>query len=64
MKEIKEIFLTLGEAISVISAISVGHFYLMRKVLLLSHGNEGNKGNSLTRPKRSPFCYFCSFCGT
>ena len=55
---------SLCEALSAISAISAGHYYLMRIVVLLSHGNKRNKGNSLTRPMRSPFCYFCHFCGT
>ena len=32
IKEIKEIFIPLGAALSVISAISVGHYYLMRIV--------------------------------
>ena len=32
IKEIKEIFIPLGEALSAISAISAGHYYLMRIV--------------------------------
>ena len=35
IKEIKEIFIPLGEAISAISAISAGHYYLMRKVFIV-----------------------------
>ena len=36
MKEIKEILLpSLCEALSVISAISVGHYYLMRIVFIV-----------------------------
>ena len=45
IKEIKEIFIPLGAALSVISVISVGHYYLMRIVLLLSRRDKGNKGN-------------------
>ena len=38
---------SLGEALSAISAISVGHYYLMRIVLLLSHGKNGNLYSAL-----------------
>ena len=75
MKEITEILLpSLCEALSALSALSAGHYYLMRIVFLLScshrlcrfacRRNKGNKGNLVTLTLRSPFCPFCSFCGT
>ena len=38
IKEIKEIFLPLGEALSAISALSAGHYYLMRIVFYCPAG--------------------------
>ena len=68
MKEIKEIFIPLGEALSVISAISAG--------LLLYHATGFSTKEYFCPaeikeikeifipPRRSTFCYFCYFCGT
>ena len=44
IKEIAEIIVT--DPREVLSALSAGHYYLMRLVFLLSRRNEGNKGNS------------------
>jgi len=70
IKEIKEIFVPTREALSVISALSVGHYYLMRIVFLLSRShrlcrfarrrNKRNKGNLLA-PSAKPFLPFLLF---
>ena len=45
IKEIKEILLPARcEALSAISAISVGHYYPMR-IVFISRRNKGNQGN-------------------
>ena len=62
IKEIKEIFISLGEALSAISAITAGQL-LPHAESFFSHGNKGNQGN-LHPPRRSTFCTFCHFCGT
>ena len=62
IKEIKEIFIPLCEALSAISAISAG-LLVSHAESFLSRRNEGNQGN-LHPPWRSSFCYFCYFCGT
>ena len=66
IKEIKEIFIPLGEALSAISALSAGHYYLMHIVFLLSRFllSRRNKGNSRNYSYRPPRSSFCSFCGT
>ena len=63
-----EIFIPLGAALSAVSAISVGHYYLMR-IVFISHShrlcrfarrrNKRNKGNHVTLTLRSSFCPFC-----
>ena len=64
IKEIKEILLPAqGAALSVISAISVGHYYLMRIVFYCPTQIKEIKEIFLL-PRRSRFCYFCHFCGT
>ena len=67
IKEIAEIIVT--DPREVLSALSAGHYYLMRIVFLLSRGhrlcrfarrrNEGNQGNPLTQVK--PFLFFLFF---
>ena len=66
IKEIKEIIIPLGKALSAISAISAGHYYLMRIVFLLSRFllSRRNKGNSRNYSYSPLRCSFCSFCGT
>ena len=60
-------------ALSAISALSAGHYYLIRIVFycpavigfaasLVEEIKEIKEIFLL--PRRSPFCYFCHFCGT
>ena len=54
---------SLCEALSVISVLSVGHYYLMRIVFYCPTEIKEIKEIFLL-PRRSPFCHFCYFCGT